>query len=444
MRMDTRIPMMGMQPDILGAMRAGQETRAQADQFAQANALRDYYAQNGAGIMAGDNNALAGLAGLDPFAAQEAQSNVLGMEGQRQTMADNRVRMQYLGADEQRQIEEHAANMSANERAAAREQAVTALAPYAGARSAEEWYSIAKSLNQPELANSYDQRHMLFGRLQDVANVFDTFNAANAPAEQPNPQSAIAKLQQDFTNGLITQEQYEFGLRDMAPSDQVETIYGPDGKPILTRGPAGGAASLNVDEAKNVGFYERMLEAEGTIRPLERAGTDVGQSVAGNIPLVGNYMLSDEFQQLRQAKADFIAALLRRESGAVINPSEFNDADQRYFPQPGDSAAVIKQKREARRIAIDGVAAGAGGAPLSPMIQGRPGPSNVPTTVTGYEGPPQQSLGLAPGQQPATTSTGGASDFSTMTMPDLLDFDLSSATIEEITAWNNRLQELGQ
>ena len=270
MRMDTRIPMMGTQPDIIGAMRYGQEARAQADQFAQANALRDYYAQNGAGIMAGENNALAGLAGLDPFAAQTAQSNVLGMQGQRQAQ-------QFLTSEEQRQIEAHAATMSADERAQAREQAVTALAPYAGARNAEEWYSIAKSLNQPELANAYPQRQMLFGRLQDVANVFDTFTAANAPddpmariaeeqartnldqsrfdldqarnppAETPDPQSAIAKLQLDFTNGLITQEQFDLALKNMAPTGTSVVSDGRGGFTITQGAGVGGAngAAIN-------------------------------------------------------------------------------------------------------------------------------------------------------------------------------------------------------
>jgi len=35
-----------------------------------------------------------------------------------------------------------------------------------------------------------------------------------------------------------------------------------------------------------------------------------------------------------QAKKNFVNAVLRLESGAVISPSEFTNADKQYFPQP--------------------------------------------------------------------------------------------------------------
>ena len=59
-------------------------------------------------------------------------------------------------------------------------------------------------------------------------------------------------------------------------------------------------------------------------------------------------MKSDERQQFEQAKRNFINAVLRRESGAVISDKEFANAHQQYFSVPGDSQAVKKQKRENR------------------------------------------------------------------------------------------------
>jgi hypothetical protein len=43
---------------------------------------------------------------------------------------------------------------------------------------------------------------------------------------------------------------------------------------------------------------------------------------------------------------------LRKESGAAISPSEFVNEAQKYFPQPGDADSVIKQKQQARELAI--------------------------------------------------------------------------------------------
>jgi hypothetical protein len=61
-----------------------------------------------------------------------------------------------------------------------------------------------------------------------------------------------------------------------------------------------------------------------------------------------------------QAKRDFINAILRRESGAVISEEEFANAEQQYFPQPGDGPEVIAQKRANRENAIRGIEVSAG------------------------------------------------------------------------------------
>ena len=69
-------------------------------------------------------------------------------------------------------------------------------------------------------------------------------------------------------------------------------------------------------------------------------------------------MLSDNNKKAEQAQRDFVNAVLRRESGAVIAESEFANAQKQYFPQPGDSAAVEKlQKARNRQIAIQGLLA---------------------------------------------------------------------------------------
>jgi hypothetical protein len=68
----------------------------------------------------------------------------------------------------------------------------------------------------------------------------------------------------------------------------------------------------------------------------------------------GNYAKSDDAQKFDQAKRNFINAVLRRESGAVISPEEFANANQQYFPQPGDGADVVAQKKKNREDAITG------------------------------------------------------------------------------------------
>jgi len=79
--------------------------------------------------------------------------------------------------------------------------------------------------------------------------------------------------------------------------------------------------------------------------------------VGGLAGAVGNAMLSEQGQMAEQAQRDFVNAVLRRESGAVISDPEFANAQKQYFPQPNDTPAVLQQKRRNRQMAIQGLEA---------------------------------------------------------------------------------------
>lgn len=116
------------------------------------------------------------------------------------------------------------------------------------------------------------------------------------------------------------------------------------------------------DTAMNAALYaDRMAKSNEIITSLERAGTSYSDMAKSNVPLgIGNYLISDDYRQLDQAQRDFINATLRRESGAVISPQEFDNARKQYFPQPGDDPQTIENKRANRQTAIDGIARAAG------------------------------------------------------------------------------------
>jgi hypothetical protein len=64
---------------------------------------------------------------------------------------------------------------------------------------------------------------------------------------------------------------------------------------------------------------------------------------------------SPEQQQVEQSQRDFVNAVLRRESGAAIGASEFENAKKQYFPQLGDSDEVKAQKKRNRDLAVQGL-----------------------------------------------------------------------------------------
>jgi len=122
--------------------------------------------------------------------------------------------------------------------------------------------------------------------------------------------------------------------------------------------------SMNEGEAKAAGFADRMRASNNIMMDEDISSTALSPSVRfrKSIPLIGNYIVPTEYQQYDQAQRDFINAILRRESGAVIADSEFANADLQYFPQPGDSLDVLEQKRLNRENALSGVARSAGAA----------------------------------------------------------------------------------
>lgn len=119
------------------------------------------------------------------------------------------------------------------------------------------------------------------------------------------------------------------------------------------------------EQYKAAGFANRMGNSNSIINDLESKVLNKGilggmaSTVAGWMP---NALKSDERQMMEQAQRDFVNAILRRESGAAIAPTEFQNAAIQYFPQPGDSQAVIDQKRKNREIAIQGIRNEAGTA----------------------------------------------------------------------------------
>lgn len=132
---------------------------------------------------------------------------------------------------------------------------------------------------------------------------------------------------------------------------------------------------FNGDQAKAAGFTDRMLQSEAILRGrsdaqpgLEGQGANFWStqaSKAQDTPVIGrfaNYAIPEERQKYDQAKRDFINAQLRRESGAAISASEFDSADKQYFPVPGDSAEVIKQKAQNRRAAVEAMGRESGGS----------------------------------------------------------------------------------
>lgn len=180
-------------------------------------------------------------------------------------------------------------------------------------------------------------------------------------------------------------------------------VTGPDGKPIaippgvdpktfrneISKTNADAATGKMTEvQAKASTYAARMELAEHNLKTLENEGTGYWGRAMEGFPVIGgtaatNWAKTENYQKFAQAKDNFIAALLRQESGAAIGKSEYQAADKQYFPQPGDSADVIKQKAATRAAAVEQMKRAAGPGYKSPNLPEATAPSGAQKTKSG-------------------------------------------------------------
>jgi hypothetical protein len=119
--------------------------------------------------------------------------------------------------------------------------------------------------------------------------------------------------------------------------------------------------SPNGDQTKAALFATRMQQAEQVFQGLEKEGYNrADYSDAASRKLKPEGFFNEKQKQQDQGERNFLNAVLRRESGAAIAPSEFEQGALQYFPRVGDSARVKDQKRQNRQLAINALKAEAG------------------------------------------------------------------------------------
>lgn len=136
----------------------------------------------------------------------------------------------------------------------------------------------------------------------------------------------------------------------------------PDGSVELTQGPGAGQ-KLTEQQGKDVAYYTRGLDANTALETLEPVLTDWTQENAGKLPLgLGNYVREPSFRQAKQAADSFLAAVLRKDTGAAITKQEFDLYGPMFLPVPGDDPSTMQQKRRAREVALLAIRSGLGTA----------------------------------------------------------------------------------
>ena len=173
----------------------------------------------------------------------------------------------------------------------------------------------------------------------------------------------VQKLQKEI-NASIPGEKPPAGYRFTPDGDLVPINGGPADPRNQADKP------LTEFQGKSTAFGTRAAVAHGILNSVGNGGKVQPGMIKRSLEAVpwageglgtlSNWTQSPKQQQVDQAQRDFVNAVLRQESGAAIGPDEFANATKQYFPQPGDSPDVIRQKAENRETAIAGFELNAG------------------------------------------------------------------------------------
>lgn len=180
----------------------------------------------------------------------------------------------------------------------------------------------------------------------------DIYNISYQALSTPHPETRTAP---DGTVTTVT-----------VPAMDLSNFPVPEGIEVGEKKIGEKAPKFNNDEKLAAAFSNRMIDSVNVFEQVTQRGYDpsnVRDYAASNLPLsLRATAMSEDGQQYLAAKMNFITAVLRKESGAAISDTEFVNEDLKYFPQVGESDAVIEQKRLARQTAINSMKAQSGGA----------------------------------------------------------------------------------
>ena len=205
--------------------------------------------------------------------------------------------------------------------------------------------------------------------------------ATNAPPMRPAPAGALTPTSAPVAPPVAGAPNAYTPLNQLSPKAQQEVAKAAALEQVVPK-------PLTESQGNATAYGMRMAEANKILTDLEKKGvTNTGifrSAVGGTVgltPFIGDKLQeatnalinplptflggpSAQQQQVDQARRNFITAVLRKESGASISPSEFANEEKKYFPQTGDTDTAIKQKQDARELAIKamGIQAGPQGA----------------------------------------------------------------------------------
>lgn len=203
---------------------------------------------------------------------------------------------------------------------------------------------------------------------QSTPSVGDNFRAAMQPTSTGGNGDFLADLA-PVGGGLGAPQQPQQNEWDIEAEKQIAAAAGnPKLQQEIRATHAKNKIEMNESQGRAATYADRMVRSEPILTDPNKMAEygNWWERTKDVINPFGAGLNSTDYQQYKQAQGDFTTAKLRKESGAVINPSEFATDKEIYYPQVGDSPEVLAQKARNRETVIRGMQREAGPAYKAP------------------------------------------------------------------------------
>ena len=182
-----------------------------------------------------------------------------------------------------------------------------------------------------------------------------------------SPSSTVGKINKDFEDGFIDKETRDAALaKALKSGGQAFSVTMADGTTV-TYGGSGGNSKITEQQSKDLGFSARIPdELMNELDKVDFALASYPDKLLDQDPtgLARGAFQNPDFQIAQTLSQQFLTPLIRKDTGAAIQAWETQLYTEMYFPRPGDTQEVIERKRDARRLAVEGLRKG-----LPPLLR---------------------------------------------------------------------------
>jgi len=373
-------------PDLVGAMARGNALAQATNKQRSENALAGFLRENSNALLAGDQNAFAQYLQLDPQSAsnmwqgvenrrmkQEETTYQRGRDAQTDAAAAEALkynRGQDALANARGDRQEGRLENDYQLRAEEHRRKVGEAQALKDATEAERLAKIALGFHQNGdraglqnfiISEGGDPADYEWDQIPHKARGYMSWADAVKAGQGPDwrPATATEAASYGAQAGQINGRTGEFKRTPVDSGMAIDVDPATGAVSVRQGAGAGGIKPLTEGQSKDTVYATR---AEGALAALDEnadALVDRASIVADKTPLgFGRGIQSDKYQLARNAGDEFLQAILRKDTGAAITADEQAAYGATYLPQPGDGAAVMAQKKQARRRALEALKAG--------------------------------------------------------------------------------------